>query len=117
MDANAEAAFTLYAMSSPESYTSAASGGGTRTILTTDAENLTKGVEYEFDDRFANVTLIETASRFPFFGRMRDGGSWILSALQEYLTLSHLGKREREIADTLRAGILMPAEAPRISTF
>ncbi len=112
MAANAAAARVWYAMSTPDVYTLAPSGDSTRPIFTTSAQNLMNGVSYEPDDRFPNIVLIETASRFPFFGRVNVDEFWRLSPLQEYLALSQQGKREREIAETLRPGLLVHSEAP-----
>lgn len=57
-------------------------------------------------DRFANATVQRTEDSFPYFGRPKQAGFPWSSELQCYLELSRLGKRERELADTIRGSIL-----------
>lgn len=100
-----------YAIESPDQYTVAPSSGTMLQILTNDWERLMKDIPYQSDERFANVELTEIDARFPFFGRELINGLWYTSPLQAYLTLSLGGKRERQIAETLRASLLTSARA------
>ncbi len=100
-----------YAIESPDRYTVAPSSGAMLQILTNDWERLMKDIPYQSDVRFANVELTEIDARFPFFGRELINGLWYTSPLQAYLTLSLGGKRERQIAATLRAQLLTPGHA------
>jgi len=58
------------------------------------------------DERFFNVTMKSISDTFPCFDtRTGEGVPWA-SPVQCYLELSQLGKREREIAATVREAIL-----------
>ena len=60
----------------------------------------------EAADRFANVELVETNDQRVYFDRREIEGFYWVSPLQAYLELASGGKREQEIAATLRAAIL-----------
>ncbi|MFH1263164.1 MAG: hypothetical protein V1495_06955 [Pseudomonadota bacterium] len=62
--------------------------------------------KYE-DARFPNLILKETRDAFVYFRDERSDSAWA-SAVQTYLELSQLGKREKEIAEDVRKGILEP---------
>ena len=58
------------------------------------------------DDRFFNVLAQKTDAVFPYFDAREDNGLRWASPVQCWLELSRLDKREREIADGVREGIL-----------
>ena len=68
--------------------------------------------EYLVDDRFFNLTLNVTKDEFVFFDYKEDkqtGNVWA-SPVQTYLELLQMDKREKEIAETIKAAILSKYE-------
>jgi len=65
------------------------------------------GDALEETERFADLTIIETGDRTPFFdARQDENGIAYASALQAYLELNRGDKRDREMAAEIRARIL-----------
>lgn len=111
MAENAARSNLWYAVSSPERYTVAPSGTDTQRVLAGDGLRLMDGVDYREDDRFPTIELVDVDARFPFYGREFADGIWWTSALQEYLTLARSGKRERQIAESMRPRLVAPERA------
>lgn len=64
------------------------------------------------DERFATVRIIETTDPIAYFDARRIGETWYASPLQVYLELANGTKRDREIAEVVRARVLQEAERP-----
>jgi len=95
MAARGERAFTLF----PGSERSL-------TVYTDDSGPLGEAIGLEETRRFSNLELLETRDETVYFDRrLRDGFFWT-SPVQTYLELANGGKRERDIAEQLRAGLL-----------
>ncbi len=94
-------AWVLGGESSVERY-AVTTPGEVATVYATDFGPL---AQYE-TERFFNAILKKTLDSFPYFDvRERTGLRWS-SPVQCYLELSKLDKRERELADIVRASIL-----------
>jgi hypothetical protein len=87
-------------------YVVTATSGEALRIYTTSIDDLLEGIPFTEARRFANVEFVETADQRVFFdARQEDGFFWV-SPLQIYLGLASGGKREREIAESLRNDLI-----------
>jgi len=68
-------------------------------------DNLDDFAVYE-NQRFFNLLAQKAEDSFPYFDAREDKGLQWASPIQCYLELSGLGKREKEIAATVRESIL-----------
>jgi hypothetical protein len=72
------------------------------------------GDRWEETERFADLTVIETKDRNPFFdARVDEEGIAHASPIQAYLELSAGDKRDREMADDIRTLILREVDEAR----
>lgn len=72
--------------------------------------------QWEESERFADLTVIETSDRTPFFDARRDkGGIAYASPVQAYLELAAGDKRDQEMASEIREVILRSVEEARRS--
>lgn len=71
---------------------------------------------WEESERFADLTVVETSDRTPFFDARRDkGGVAYASPIQAYLELAAGDKRDQEMAGEVREVILRGVEEARQS--
>lgn len=72
------------------------------------------GDRWEETERFAELTVVETNDRAPFFDARTDAdGLTYASPLQAYLELAEGDKRDKEIASEIRTKVLLEVEKAR----
>ena len=72
------------------------------------------GDQWEETERFADLTIVETSEKTPFFDARRDrSGLTYASPVQAYLELSVGDKRDQEMASEIRTIILREVEKAR----
>jgi hypothetical protein len=104
--ARADAAGTKLVLRDEQEYVNAPSGDDVMTYYTDSISRAVESSSFVEEPRYGDVAFEETPRQEVFFdARMRSG--WRLcSPLQIYLELTGGGKREREIAETLRPDLL-----------
>jgi hypothetical protein len=104
--ARADAAGARLVLRDEQEYVNAPSGDDVMTYCTDSISRVIEGSSFAEEPRYGDVAFEETPRQEVFFdARMR--GVWRLSSpLQIYLELAGGGKREREIAETLRPDLL-----------
>jgi hypothetical protein len=72
------------------------------------------GDQWDETERFADLTVVETSDRAPFFDARTDKSGLVYSSpIQAYLELAAGDKREQEMAGEIRAVILREVDAAR----
>jgi hypothetical protein len=76
------------------------------TYYTQSIIRVTHGLSFVEEPRFGDVEFVETPRQEVFFDARNDRGWLCCAPLQIYLELARGGKREREIAESMRPDLL-----------
>jgi hypothetical protein len=87
-------------------YVNAPRSDDVMTYYTQSIARLLHGSSFAEEPRFGDVELVEAPRPEVYFDAREDRGSLCCSPLQIYLELANGGKREREIAQSIRADLL-----------
>lgn len=87
-------------------YTAFPGAEQTLEVYTEDLRRTVRGLQLDEGRRFSNLEVLETSDDAVYFDRRSIDGFFWTSPVQVYLELSTGGKREREVAGQLRAGLL-----------
>ena len=87
-------------------YVNAPRGDDVMTYYTQSIARVLHGSSFVEEPRFGDVELLQTSQQEVFFDARENSGWLCCSPLQIYLELANGGKREREIAESMRADLL-----------
>ncbi|MFL5539213.1 MAG: hypothetical protein ACJ8J0_09480, partial [Longimicrobiaceae bacterium] len=104
--ARAAAAGAKLVVRDEREYVNAPSGDLVTTYYTDSISRVVEGSSFAEEPRYGDVAFEETPGQEVFFDARAQGGRRLCSPLQIYLELAGGGKREREIAATLRPDLL-----------
>src|SRR3954453_23953799 len=104
--ARAEAARTRLVLRDEHIYVNAPVGDEVMTYYTESIPRVLDGSSFVEEPRYGDVELTQTSRQEVFFDAREERGGLCCSPLQIYLELANGGKREREIAESLRADLL-----------
>ena len=102
----ADTAQTRLVLRDEHLYVNAPQGDEVMTYYTESIARVIHGSSFVEEPRYGDVELVETSQQEVFFDPRRDRGWLCCSPLQIYLELANGGKREREIAESMRADLL-----------
>ncbi len=105
---NAEREDFLFAVNEPRRYSVMPSSNAVTRIFTENINKLLAEVNFNEQERFSNLEIIETQDPTVYFDRRYElaSGCYFASPLQIYLELTSGGKREKETAGQIEEAIL-----------
>jgi DNA-binding transcriptional ArsR family regulator len=104
--ARADASRTKLVLRDEHLYVTVPGGDEVMTYYTQSIARVIHGSSFVEEPRFGDVELIETPRQEVFFDAREHRGRLCCAPLQVYLELAGGGKRERELAESMRADLL-----------